>query len=708
MIRALRNLSIGRRLWLAGGFIVTCLAGQLALSLTALDARAGRTMQERRAKIRAAVETVHGEMARYGAMAQAGKMSREEAQGAVVDMIRAVRYEGQEYFWINDSQRMVVQPVKPDLDGKDIAAIRDGNGEQFLAHATQRVRSDPRGEGFVEYRWTKVGRTELVRKLSFMKLYEPWGWLVATGLYLDDVDDAAAVEVRRTIALTAIMGLLVSAAGILVMLSLKGAMARLGGESKRLETAVREGRLSERADPDSVGREFRGVLLGMNEVMDAFVRPMALTAEHVGRIARGDIPPKISDECRGDFNAIKDNLNRCIDAVNSVVADTGQLAKATIAGELSTRADASRHQGDFGKIVRGFNATLDAALGPVNDATEVLEALAQRDLRTRVTGAYRGDHAKITAAVNATAEALHQSMTQVAGAVKQVSSAAGEIASSSQVVADGASQQASLLQDTNACLEAIASMVKQSAGDAQQAKEVAEQTKGAASEGGAAMQQMIGAMERIRASAEGTSQIIKDINEITFQTNLLALNAAVEAARAGEAGRGFAVVAEEVRSLALRSKVAASKTEELIRKSVAEAGAGEATSKRANEQLGAIADSVARVSDIVAGIASAAKEQAAGIDQITKTVVEVEQVTQHNAASSKQSSSAAAELSGQSEELASMLATFQLQSSATGTGGLGTATAIDQARATDVHRGHGEHEHRGTTGHRAELRSAPG
>ena len=92
-------------------------------------------------------------------------------------------------------------------------------------------------------------------------------------------------------------------------------------------------------------------------------------------------------------------------------------------------------------------------------------------------------------------------------------------------------------------------------------------------------------MAKIRASAEGTSQIIKDINEIAFQTNLLALNAAVEAARAGEAGRGFAVVAEEVRSLALRSKEAAKKTEALIRESVTQAGEGEGDGKRVTDKL---------------------------------------------------------------------------------------------------------------------------
>jgi methyl-accepting chemotaxis protein len=168
------------------------------------------------------------------------------------------------------------------------------------------------------------------------------------------------------------------------------------------------------------------------------------------------------------------------------------------------------------------------------------------------------------------------------------------------------------------------------------------------------------AMAKIKSSAEGTSQIIKDINEIAFQTNLLALNAAVEAARAGEAGRGFAVVAEEVRSLALRSKEAAMKTEELIKESVRQAGEGETTSREMAGKLSEILDGIEKVSGIVNEISASAKEQSAGVDQINRAVADMNKVTQQNAANSEESSSAAAELSSQSEELAAMVSSFQL------------------------------------------------
>ena len=291
----------------------------------------------------------------------------------------------------------------------------------------------------------------------------------------------------------------------------------------------------------------------------------------------------------------------------------------------------------------------------------MLDQLAGRDLRARVAGSFKGDHAKIKDALNAAAQALHDVMAQVSQAVTDVSSSSRQIAKSSQAVAAGAAAQAASLEETSSSLESMAAMTKQAEGNAQQANCLAQSARAEATTGADAMAQMSGAMAKIKASAEGTSQIIKDINEIAFQTNLLALNAAVEAARAGEAGRGFAVVAEEVRSLALRSKEAANKTEALIRDSVKQASEGEITAKQVQARLGGIAHGVSKVTDIVAEIAAAAKKQSAGIDQLNKAVSAMDTVTQQNAANSKESSFAAADLSGQSEQLAAMVQSFQLE-----------------------------------------------
>jgi len=413
-------------------------------------------------------------------------------------------------------------------------------------------------------------------------------------------------------------------------------------------------------------------------------RATAAVTSALQGLARGEVadtvalPPAEGEAelARKPFETISQAIVTTGKAVSRLVEDVATLSDAAVAGRLKARADETPHQGGFRRVVSGVNRTLEAVIGPVEEADRVLQQLARRDLRARVSGAYQGDHARIKDSTNATAQALHQALSQVAAAAGQVSSAAAQIAASSQGVASGASEQASVLEATTASLESVEGVTRRAAGDAQAADALARTARAAATEGAAAVEQMQGAMGKIRASAESTSQIIKDINEIAFQTNLLALNAAVEAARAGEAGRGFAVVAEEVRSLALRAKEAAQKTEALIRESVRQAGEGEATSRQVSGRLSQIVDGVGKVSAIVSEIAAAAGRQTGGLDQVRQAVGEMDRVTQQNAASAEESSSAASELSAQAEELAAMVAGFQLDRGLDGSGGAADRRAL--------------------------------
>jgi methyl-accepting chemotaxis protein len=443
-----------------------------------------------------------------------------------------------------------------------------------------------------------------------------------------------------------------------VRANVKGFIAQMNAMSRQHDV----GDIDVAIDAARFEGDFRTMSEGVNKMVGGHIQLNKKAMACVAEFGKGNFEAPL-EKFPGKKAFINETIEQVRANLKALNADAQTLVAAAVEGRLSFRADAGRHQGDFRKIVEGVNATLDAVVTPINEALGVLEKLAQRDLRARVKGHYQGDHARIKEALNGTAEALHEALAQVAQAVGQVSAASGQIASSSQAVADGASEQASSLEETGSSLESMATMTKQAADNAQQANGLAQAAKGAATDGGAAMEQMSGAMSKIKASAEGTSEIIKDINEIAFQTNLLALNAAVEAARAGEAGRGFAVVAEEVRSLALRSKEAATKTEALIRDSVRQAGEGEVTAGHVSAKLSEIAVGVAKVTDIIAEIAASAKEQAAGIDQVTGAVGQMEKVTQQNAANSEESSSAASELSGQAEELAAMVGSFQFAAS---------------------------------------------
>ncbi len=410
---------------------------------------------------------------------------------------------------------------------------------------------------------------------------------------------------------------------------------------------------------------FPGKRRVINEVAEQVRANLRALAGDAATLARAAVEGRLdvrADASRqpGDFRRIVQGVNDAIDALVAPIRELAAVLDRLAAGDLAARAEPGRHQHESRHLLEGVNATLAALLAPTQEATEVLGRLASRDLRARMTGHYLGGHAQMKTALNATAQALDEALSQVAQAAAQVSSASNQIAASSQAVASGANEQAASLEQTTATIASVSSIARQASDSSQQANALAQTARNAACEGAAAVEQMQGAMYKIRSSAEGTAQIIRDINDIAFQTNLLALNAAVEAARAGEAGRGFSVVAEEVRSLARRAKEAATKTEDLIRQSVSETGAGELASREVAEKLDEILGGIGRVSDIVQEISQAAREQAHGIEQVTTALSEMEKITQQNAASAQESSSAAGELSGQSEELAAMVRGFEL------------------------------------------------
>jgi methyl-accepting chemotaxis protein len=239
---------------------------------------------------------------------------------------------------------------------------------------------------------------------------------------------------------------------------------------------------------------------------------------------------------------------------------------------------------------------------------------------------------------------------------EQTSSAAAQISNASVALAEQSSEQAAAVEETSASLEEMTANVKNTTEAADRCQELMQQAKAVVEQGMGSMQATVEAISTIKASADQTAKIVSTIDEIAFQTNLLALNAAVEAARAGEAGKGFAVVAEEVRNLAQRAAEAAKETSALIEESVNHAEKGVQVTEQTREAFEQTAENSGQVAVQVDSIATAAREQAQGIDQINKAVGQLDQTTQGAAANAEESASAAEELSAQASQLRSVVA----------------------------------------------------
>jgi methyl-accepting chemotaxis protein len=221
----------------------------------------------------------------------------------------------------------------------------------------------------------------------------------------------------------------------------------------------------------------------------------------------------------------------------------------------------------------------------------------------------------------------------------------------SQSLAEGASEQAAAIEETSASIEEMASMSRQNAENAGEANRLMGNIHGLIENADRAMKELTESMNKISSASEETGKIIKTIDEIAFQTNLLALNAAVEAARAGEAGAGFAVVADEVRNLAMRAAEAAKNTSGLIEGTVKNIRQGSEIVIKTNDEFAKVSTEARKVKDLVAEIAAASQEQAQGVEQINKAVVEMDKVVQRNSANAEESASASQEMSSQAEQM---------------------------------------------------------
>lgn len=433
-------------------------------------------------------------------------------------------------------------------------------------------------------------------------------------------------------------------------------------DSDMLVKASVEGRLSVRADASAHQGDFKKIIQGVNDSIDAIVNPLTVAAEYVDRIAKGDIPAPINQEYRGDFNKLKDNLNTCIDAINRLIHDANSLANAAVEGELSTRADIGSHEGDFRKIVEGVNNTLDAMVIPINDTSEVMSALANGDLTKKMNSSYQGDFAMLSQAVNTSIQNLEELIGKVVASAQNIGKSAQEISSGVMNLSQRTENQASSLEETASSMEEMTGTVRQNADNSLIANELAIEAQKIAGIGGEVVGRAETSMGEINASSKKISDIITVIDEIAFQTNLLALNASVEAARAGEMGRGFAVVAAEVRNLAQRSAEAAKEIKDLIRDSVVKVEEGTEQVNRSGETLAEIVESVEKVTDMISNISTASSEQSSGIEQVNNAITQMDEMTQQNAALVEQASATTASMAELARAMIGLLSEFKINS----------------------------------------------
>ncbi|MFG6068555.1 methyl-accepting chemotaxis protein [Stenotrophomonas indicatrix] len=423
------------------------------------------------------------------------------------------------------------------------------------------------------------------------------------------------------------------------------------------------GAIRYRMDASAFPGDFGRMVQATNHLVESHVQVQLLMAEVMQRYAIGDLSRDLP-EYPGEKGMLTRTLAAVKQSLMAINAQIDELARAARAGDFSVRGDAAAFQYQFQAMVNHLNGMMASSQASIADVSDVLRAISHGNLTARMEGEYEGVFARMRDDANATTTQLTGIVRGIQVAADSINNAAQELAAGNNDLSRRTEQQAANLEEAAASMEELTSTVRQNAELARQADSEAHAAGVAVRETEQAMAQMATVMGEIDQSSARISEISTVIDGIAFQTNILALNAAVEAARAGEQGRGFAVVASEVRTLAQRAGVAAKEIKELIEDAAAKVQSGLAVTVESEAAIARVAQASSRTTQLMSDIAAASKEQAAGIEQVNQVVVQMDQVTQQNAALVEEATAASRALEEQAHALTTSVSVFQLEQGA--------------------------------------------